>query len=194
MSDIIHELQQKQIVSPEDAEMMNAKFDEIQLSIFRDTKNNVSCAPCGRRYSDVVKEFASTLNYYSPKAYQYVRSILPLPNLSLIRKWSSVLECEPGFIKESFESIQKEAMQCPEKKDCCIIIDSMSTRKQTLWDDKQDKYVGFVDYGTTPTEKPDTLASEAVVFLLVGARIVTGSVQLDTFLLAKCHPKLKHSW
>ena len=49
MSDIIHELQQKQIVSPEDAEMMHAKFDKIQLSIFRDTKNNVSCAPCGRR-------------------------------------------------------------------------------------------------------------------------------------------------
>ncbi len=86
MSDVIHELQQKQIVSPEDAEMMHAKFDEIQLSIFRDTKNNVSCAPCGRRYSDVVKEFASTLNYYSPKAYQYVRSIVPLPNPSLIRK------------------------------------------------------------------------------------------------------------
>ena len=46
----------------------------------------------------------------------------------------------------------------------------MSTRTQTLWDPKQDKYVGFVDYGDTPTEKADTLATEAVVFLLVGAR------------------------
>ncbi|CAB3980230.1 Hypothetical predicted protein [Paramuricea clavata] len=141
----------------------------------------------------LIKEFTSTLK--SPKAYQYVPSILPLLNPSLIRKWSSVLKCEPGFIKESFESIQKEAMQCPEKKDCCIIIDVMSTRKQTLWDAKQDKYVGFVDYGTIPTEKSDTLiASKAVVFLLVGARIVIGSVQLDTFLLTKCHPKPKHSW
>ena len=148
--------------------MMHAKFDEIQLSIFKDTKNNVGCAP-GCRYSGVVKEFASTLNYYSPKAYQYVRSILPLPNPSLIRNWSSVLESEPGFIKESFESIHKEAMQCPEKKDCCLIIEAMSTRKQTLWDAKQDKYVGLVDYSTIPTEKADTLASEAVVFLLVGA-------------------------
>jgi hypothetical protein len=34
MSNIIHELQQKQFVSPEDAKMMHAKFDEIQLSIF----------------------------------------------------------------------------------------------------------------------------------------------------------------
>jgi hypothetical protein len=180
MSDVIHELQQKQIVSPENAEMMHAKFEEIQLSIFRDTKNNVSCTLCGRRYSDVVKEFASTLNYYSPKAYQYVRS--------------SVLECEPGFIKESFESIQKEAMQCPEKKDYCLIIDAMSTRKKTLWDAKEDKYVGFVDYGTIPTEKPDTLASEAVVFLLVDARS-HWRCPVGYFLADKMSSKKpKHSW
>ena len=69
MADLIQELQQKLILRPEDAEYMHAKFDDIQLSIFRDTKNNVSCDPCGRRYSDNVKEFATTLNYYSPKAY-----------------------------------------------------------------------------------------------------------------------------
>ena len=85
MADVIHELQRKQIIEPDDAEVMHSKFNGIQLSIFRDTKNNVSCAPCGRRYSDPVKEFATTLHYYSPKAYQYVRSILLSPNPSLIR-------------------------------------------------------------------------------------------------------------
>ena len=39
-----------------------------------------------------------------------------------------------------------------------------------LYDSTQDKYVGFVNYGPIQTEKPDTLATEAVVFLLVGAR------------------------
>lgn len=111
MSDIINELQQKLVMSPEDAELMHCQFDALQLSIFRDTKNNVTRAPCGRRYSDIVKEFATTLHYYSPKAYNYVRSILPLPQPSLIRKWSSVLECEPGFIKESFEALKKEDLK-----------------------------------------------------------------------------------
>ena len=101
--------------------------------------NNVSCAP-GRRYSDCVKEFANTLNYYSPKAYQYVRSILPLPHPPLLRKWSSVAECEPGFIKEAFDSIQKDATSCPEKKYCFLVIDAMSTRTEALWGPKQDKY------------------------------------------------------
>jgi hypothetical protein len=46
----------------------------------------------------------------------------------------------------------------------------MAVRKQTLWDSKNDKYVGFVDYGHIPTSKPDKYASEALVFVLVGAR------------------------
>ena len=98
-----------------------------------------------------------TLHYYSPKAYEYVRTILPLPHESLIKKWS-------------FESLQQDIAKSPEKKDCFLIIDAMSTRKQILCDSTQDKYVGFVNYGPIQTEKPDTLASEAVVFLLVGAR------------------------
>ena len=170
MADLIQELQQKLILRPEDAEYMHAKFDDIQLSIFRDTKNNVSCDPRGRRYSDNVKEFATTLNYYSPKAYEYVRSVLPLPNPSLLRKWSSVLECEPGFIEATFQSLEREATASPEKKDCCLIIDAMSIRKQTLYDAHQDKYAGFVNYGDIPTNDPETIATEAVVFLLVGAR------------------------
>lgn len=50
------------------------------------------------------------------------------------------------------------------------MIDALSIRKQTLWDNQQDKYVGFVNHGNIPTPKPDTLSSEAVVFVLDGAR------------------------
>ena len=39
---------------------VHAEFDEIQLSIFKDTKNNVSCLPNGRGYSDIV-----TLHFYT---------------------------------------------------------------------------------------------------------------------------------
>ena len=56
------------------------------------------------------------------------------------------------------------------KKDCCLIIDAMSIRKQTEWDTKNDQYAGFINYGEVTPEKPDTLASEPLVFLLVGTR------------------------
>lgn len=184
MGDIIQDLKQKLLLSQEDAELLSAKFDGVQLAIFRDTKNNASCDPRGRRYVDVVKEFATTLNYYSPKAYEYVRSVIPLPQPSLIRKWSSVVECNPGLFKETFESLKKEALLRQEKKDCFLIIDGMAIRKQTIWDSKNDKYVGFVDYGHIPTEKPEQHASEALVFVLVGVE-VTGNVLLDIVSLIK---------
>ena len=82
MGDIIQVLTQKLLLCQEDAELLSAKFDGVQLAIFRDTKNNASRVPRGRRYADVVKEFATTLGYYSPKAYEYVRSIIPLPQPS----------------------------------------------------------------------------------------------------------------
>jgi hypothetical protein len=89
MADIINDLQENLIIKGETADELHTTFDKLQLSIFYNTKNNNSTSPCGRRYTDDVKEFALTFNYYSPKAYQYVRSIIPLPNPSLIRKWSS---------------------------------------------------------------------------------------------------------
>lgn len=46
----------------------------------------------------------------------------------------------------------------------------MSIRKQTLWDPKKEQYSGFVNYGPVPPEDPNTLASEALVFILVGTR------------------------
>jgi hypothetical protein len=56
-----------------------------------------------------------------------------------------------------------------EKKDCCLVLDTMAIRKQVLWEPSNNKYSGFVDYGYS-LEAPQVIASEAVVFLLVGLR------------------------
>ena len=34
----------------------------------------------------------------------------------------------------------------PVNKDCCLVLDAMSIRKQTLWDAENDRYSGFVDH------------------------------------------------
>jgi hypothetical protein len=135
------------IVKTEIADRLHASFDKLQLSIFHNAKNNTTTSTCGRRYTDDIKECPLTLYFYSPKAYEYARSIIPLPNTSLIRKWSSSVDCEPGFLQEAFQSLQSEADKTPSKKDCGLIIDAMSIRKQTLWDPKKEQYSGFVNYG-----------------------------------------------
>jgi hypothetical protein len=78
MKDLILHLQEKLVISTEQAGILHAAFDNLQLSIFQNAKDNLSSTPTGRRYSDEVKESALTLYFYSPKAYRYVRCIIPL--------------------------------------------------------------------------------------------------------------------
>jgi len=171
MSEVIKILQEKLIINSKEAESLQNTFESTHLDFLYNFKNNLGAKPSGRRYTDEIKEFALTLYYYSPKAYKYVRSIVPLPNPSLIKKWSASFKCEPGFVEEAFTSLSKEITHTPSNKDCCLVIDAMSIRKQTIWNPQKDQYSGFVDLGgVIPNEQTTKLASEALVFLLVGTR------------------------
>ena len=65
MSDVIDSLEQNLIVKTKFADRLHASFDKLQLSIFNNTKNNTTIFPCGRRYTDDIKEFSLTLYFYS---------------------------------------------------------------------------------------------------------------------------------
>ncbi|KAF0703837.1 THAP domain-containing protein 4-like, partial [Aphis craccivora] len=73
----------------------------------------------GRRYSPEIKQFALTLHYYSPKAYDYCRSIL--------------INAEPGFHTEVFDALKTLS---PADKHCNLILDVMAIKKQIVWDKK----------------------------------------------------------
>ena len=46
----IQELKQKLLLCQDNAKILSAKFDGVQLAIFRDTKNNANCNHCVGRY------------------------------------------------------------------------------------------------------------------------------------------------
>jgi hypothetical protein len=169
MKHIICKLKNKSLINKSLEEELHKKFDGVKLAVLKNVLNNSKGSSRSRRYSSTIKEFALTLNFYSPKAYTYVRSIIPLPHPSLIRKWASNINCEPGFLGESFHILEEEAKLDVEKRDCCLVLDAMAIRKQVLWEPSNNKYSGFVDYGHS-LEAPEVIASEALVFLLVGLR------------------------
>ena len=171
MDDVITKLKQENIINANEAEAMHSSFENTQLHFLYNFRDNMKAAPSARRYTDKIKEFSVTLHYYSPRAYKYVRSIIPLPNPSLVRKWSSSFKCEPGFIEDAFTSLSSQISNSPNNKDCCLVVDAMAIRKQMLWNPEKDKYSGLVDFGDAiPNSTPTKLASEALVFLLVGTR------------------------
>ena len=104
MNQMISKIKSKMLIKTAEAELLQNNFDGMKLSLFTNALKNSQGSSTGRRYSDKIKEFALTLHFYSPKAYKYVRSIMPLPHPSLIRKWACSLNCEPEFLNESFNT------------------------------------------------------------------------------------------
>ena len=171
MNEVIKVLEEKSLITSKEAEGLQSTVENKHFQFLYNFNKNLKVAPSGRRYPDEVKELALTLYFYLPRAYKYVRSIIPLPNQSLIKKWSSSFKCEPGFIEEAFTSLSDMISGSPVNKDCCLVLDAMSIRKHTLWDAENDRYSGFVDHGgKVQNDESTKLASEALVFLLVGTR------------------------
>ena len=84
-----------------------------------------------------------------------------LPHPSTIRKWLSSTECEPGFLEEVFffEVSKNSWLQ-----DCSLVHDSMSLRKQLVWEPDKGRYAGNIDVGTGENSE---LATEALVLMIV---------------------------
>lgn len=122
-----------------------------------------------KKYSSTVRAFAFTLHFYSPRAYNYVRSVLNdrLPAVSTIRKWISSINGEPGFSKEAFDVLKLRANDANKNGNeilSCLIFDEMAIRKREDYDEHNDKKIGLVTYGTDKNK----YAKEALVFLISG--------------------------
>ena len=146
MTQLIDELENKLLIKIEEASLLHINFDGLQLSMFRNSLQNSHRQIQGKGYTEAVKEFAITLYFYPPRAYNFVRGLLSLPHPSLIRKWPSSINSEPGFIR----TVQG------------------SENKLYIIQNKRYKYVGFIDYGGAVLEPSKEFANEAPTFLLVG--------------------------
>ena len=94
---------------------------------------------------------------------------LGLPHVSVIRRWYSSVDGEPGFTKDALTAMRAKVLAA--KRDgqevvCSLMLDEMSIRKHIEWDGKP--YRGFVDLGTGIADD-DSLseATDALVFMAV---------------------------
>lgn len=106
-----------------------------------------------------------TLDFYSPKAYDYVREMFKnaLPNRRTLQTWYQSVECEPGFSKEALETLKRKSETSSRPVVCSLMIDEMSIRKHVQWD--RTKHVGYTDHGSQ-NENSGVYAKEVLVFML----------------------------
>ena len=125
----------------------------------------------GCKYSPELRSFALTLQFYSTKAYEFVRRTfnLSLPHQSQIRRWYSKIPAEPGFTEPAFKALSAkvtEAQKEGKQVICSLMLDEMNIKKHVSWDGK--RFRGYVDIGNDTEDDDSTpVAKDALVFMVV---------------------------
>ena len=76
---LITDLKEKNLLTNDAAIVLNENFSGLTHEIIQNQFKNQNIKPKGHRYNDEIKKFALTLNFYSPKAYQFVQPLLCFP-------------------------------------------------------------------------------------------------------------------
>ena len=162
LKNLIEVLQNKHLISSECASLL-CGLDDVPREIFQRLQNRKKTV-----FSETLKQFATTLHFYSPKAYDYVRENfhLALPHPQTIRNWYSSISADPGFTAASFIALKEHVAE--RKKDgkdtvCALMMDEMYIHKQTEFDG--DKIHGYVDIGAGEME--NVVATQALVLMVV---------------------------
>jgi hypothetical protein len=173
MQDVIAKLKSQQMLSDGSSEVLQSCFADAPLQLFKrmSSKSRSGGKQAKTKYELVLRSFALTLHFYSPKAYNYVRETfdLCLPHPSTIRLWLEGVNGAPGFTSEAFEVLRQHADKSQsnnQKVFCSLIIDEMSIRQHMQYDGK--RMWGHINMGTDLSDS-DTLplAREALVFIVV---------------------------
>ena len=108
---VVSELQNGGMISEQCAEMLDSTFSGVPLEMMKRLLKNKDGKTSREEYNKVLKSFALTLQFYSSKAYNYVRETfeLALPHESTIRKWYSSIDVEPGFSEIVFQALEKNS-------------------------------------------------------------------------------------
>lgn len=138
----------------------------------------------GKKYPEKVRQFCLRQYYYSPAAYQSLRTYFNknLPSKRTIKMWYSSVDGSPGInvaalniIREKAEAYEAENHH---KLHLTLISDEMSIKKQISWNIETQTFTGFSSI-TNSSQHPDDedtdqeipklkVAKDALVFLVVG--------------------------
>ena len=174
---IVKQLQEKQLISSSCEEMLQRHFSSVPLAMLQwmNSKSGKGC-----KYSPELKSFALTLQFYSSKAYEFVRKTfnLALPHQVQVRKWYAKVPAEPGFTECAFNALAlkvQEAEKKGQKVICSLMLDEMAIHKHVSWDGT--KFQGYVDLGNGVDEDDSApVAKDALILMAVS---VNGSWEVS---------------
>jgi hypothetical protein len=168
LNDVVTALKKKNLVSDNCISVLEKCFSGATLQlILRQLAKNKQMSFSDKQYPPELRAFALTLNFYSAKAYSFVRDTfnLCLPHPATISKWYRSVDGNAGFSEQAFQLIKSHSKTCGKPLLCSFVMDEMALRRQVEWDGKS--YAGYVDFGAQVDDDALPVAKEALVFMIV---------------------------
>jgi len=135
--------------------------------------------PVSRMHKPVLRQFALSLHYYSPKAYNFVRNKFynTLSHLKTLTKWYRSVNGEPGINTEAIEAIKRRAHSVSYRLVSTLMFDEIAIRHVDYY---KDKFVEYVDCGVHVECDTIKIAKEVLVFCVVCVNQTLGNYLLLT--------------
>ena len=170
LHDTIAALKESNLVSGDMMEVLKARFENpVVASLFQNEVVNASRKKRGHRYSEEIRRFCLTVNYYSPRAYSFLAKNFALPSKSSLKDWTRSVDCNVGIFTEVTSKLKELVSKGKIDPNCSLMVDEMSIRKAAVYSHTDHKFVGHVDLGAGDVED-GTLVTGALMFIAVGLK------------------------
>ena len=137
ISNLLQQVKDQNLISQGQLDLLKLNFGENTIALIENEVKASEATKHGHRYSEDLKQFAVTLHFYSPQAYEFLRQYIHLPHPSTIRKWSASLNCQPGFLMDVIDHLKEMAESDHFMKHCSLMLDAMALKKEVVYDKKK---------------------------------------------------------
>ena len=166
MKDVLADLKSKKFINDSQYIHLRRYYSDEKCSLIKTLLTKGSKL---KQYPDDVKNFAVTLHYYSPKGYEYLRNFFQLPNASTLRKWTSNLNCNPGFCLPALNELERLCkLNADTYKYVSLVADEINLKQNLQYDKNLNGFFGYVDKGLLGDE--EDMATSALVFMAIGLK------------------------
>lgn len=124
--------------------------------------------PQGKRWTKLNKTIAIAIYKKSPKAYRYLKNLLPMPSVRTLQTILQNIQMDPGVYPAVISYLKKEGEKMSENNKLCVVMfDEIALKKRLIYNVTSDKVEGYVDFGKEEGRTGE-VADHALVFMLQG--------------------------
>lgn len=143
--------------------------------------------------------FSFTLHYYSPRAYEYLRSVFNcnLPATRTLRYWLSSIDNSSGFTENSLNALRTKAEAARTRGEeliVSLIYDEMYIRRHSQWDKNKKEFLGHIAAGRPEEYEEFSPLSKDVLVLMVSGISQDFKIPIAYFSQLDCMQKKKQQF